>query len=208
MHKILKYCAILLALFVVALAPAAAADVLYAGNSDFLIYPSLLVGNDTTHNVQFVDMYNSLWTGPSAALEAEALATINSLDGTGGFYEYDVVFYDMGEVWHYPFGNYDKNGSYVGVGAYELAANDDVVFVALRSAGYPSSNLLDQPFAIIDDEYLTSQGDFFNSSTAPTQSYLLDFFNQGFYDPYDFFFEGTRDQAESFIDYVSSIPYI
>jgi len=212
MHKILKYCAILLALFVVALAPAAAADVLYVGNDGFLMYPTLIDPQTTIHNVEFVGMYNDFWTGPSADLEAKAWATINSIDGTGGFYDYNVVFYDMGEFWHYPFGNNYSNGSYAGIGAYELASdinNDEpTVFVAIRSADYTgTSHLLEEPFAIIDDVGLTTSGSFFNSQYNTTRYYILDFFQQDFYNS-SFTFVGTQNQANDFVDYVYEIPYI
>lgn len=121
MKKLLRYSAIFIAIFVtmsVAIASVSATSILYAGNAGYTIYPTLVNDSNTT----FVAMYNSNWTGPSAALEQIAWDTVNnSSNQTGGFYDYDIVFYDMGEFWYYPFGNYFANGSYAGIGAYNLA---------------------------------------------------------------------------------------
>ena len=192
-----------MALFLVALAPATATSVLYAGNSGYTIYPTLV--NDT--NTTFVDMYNSTWTGPSAALEQLAWDTVNNPSNqTCGFYQYDIVFYDMGEFWYYPFGNNDQNNTYVGTGAYELASASGTKFIALRSADYVNgSHLTGYPFAIIDDPFWTSEGIYYANSNATQQNYLLDFFNQTFYNYTDPYFVGNATQANAFIAYVNGI---
>lgn len=203
MNTPVKCAIVLMAFFLVALAPATATTVLYAGNAGYTIYPTLV--NDT--NTTFVDMYNSAWTGPSDDLLQLAWDTVNnSSTQTGGFYQYDIVFYDMGEFWYYPFGNKYQNGTPAGTGAYDLASASGTKFIALRSADYMTgSHLTDYPFAVIDDSNWTQSGMYYANVNNTKKAYLLNFFNQNFYNSTNPYFVGNATQANAFVAYVNGI---
>lgn len=209
MKKLLRYSAIFIAIFVtmsVAIASVSATSILYAGNAGYTIYPTLVNDSNTT----FVAMYNSNWTGPSAALESYAWKTVdpgNYSNVTYSFTNFDIIFFDMGEFWYYPFGDgKDSNGNVL-PGAYNLSAAAGKKLIALRSANFTTgSHLTPYPFAIIDDPNCTSNGSYYQNANSTTKAYLLNFFNQSFYNYTNPYFIGNSTQANAFVNYVENIP--
>jgi len=172
------------------------------------------------YEVTFVEAYNSSWTGPSDTLHQIAWNTADPTNYTGvnytaaSFADYDIVVYDMIEVWYYPFGSF-KFSATLGepdpVGAYDAAGAAGTTFVALRSASYDyntglyTSHLLIYPFAIIDDLTTTQAGTFYRNHPNQ-QQYLAGFFNSTYiYDSANSLFIGDSNQTSNFIDYVYGI---
>lgn len=205
--------------------PVSTIKLLYAGNTGFYIYPYLANDSISGVDVTFVEMYDTGFTGPSDDLLTIAWNTVDSSNPSNPgvnsyvFTDFDIAFYDMGEFWHYPFGNYDENGSYVGVGAYDIAGYDPNVpdsgkttaFVALRSADWVNgSSLTSYPFAIIDDIPTTETSSIWITANASGNTVIMDYLEGFFdstniYDANDYNFIGNATQAKNFVDYVFGI---